>query len=434
MREDTLATSDRRVAYLVNAYPKVSHTFIRREILALEAQGWTVLRHAVRGSTDALPDATDRQEQARTRYLLGDGVRGLLTAGLAEFLHQPLPWLNTLRAALQRARGARRGRLYHLAYFLEGCRLARQLRADGCRHLHVHFATNSADVGLIACELAGASFSFTVHGPEEFDRPETLALAAKTRAARFVATVSQFGRSQMMRWVPLELWERLQVVRCGLDAAFTAAPLTPPPATPQLVCVGRLCEQKGQLLLLDAVAAVLASGRRMALVLAGDGEMRAEIEARVRALRLDDAVRITGWVGSEEVQRLILAARALVLPSFAEGLPIVLMEAMAMGRPVISTYVAGIPELVQDRSTGWLVPAGDVAALAQALCAALDSTPEELAAMGAAGRAQVLRLHTVEQQARELGQLFAACLTPAAQRASPAATPAPERLSGSGAS
>jgi glycosyltransferase involved in cell wall biosynthesis len=202
----------------------------------------------------------------------------------------------------------------------------------------------------------------------------------------------------------------LQVVRCGLDRSFFPEQLDAPPANAQLVCVGRLTEQKGQLLLLDAVAEVRRRGHAMQLVLAGDGELRPEIESRIAALGLREAVRITGWIDSAAVAKLIRASRALILPSFAEGLPVVLMEALALGRPVISTYVAGIPELVIPQENGWLVPAGDVASLADSIEELLSTPVDQLATMGRQGRARAQAMHDIHTQAGLLAGHFISCL------------------------
>src|SRR5439155_26884638 len=206
-----------------------------------------------------------------------------------------------------------------------------------------------------------------VHGPEEFDHPEALALDEKIEHAAFVVAVSSFGRSQLYRWCPPAQWGKIRVVHCGVDASFLGGDPVPVPDVPRVVCVGRLAEQKGQILLLRALAVLAAEGITCELVLAGDGPLRPAIEAETARLRLAGCVRITGWLDGAAVRREIESARGLVLPSFAEGLPVVLMEALALGRPVVSTFVAGIPELVRDGVHGWLVPAGDVDALAGAV-------------------------------------------------------------------
>jgi colanic acid/amylovoran biosynthesis glycosyltransferase len=198
----------------------------------------------------------------------------------------------------------------------------------------------------------------------------------------------------------------VQVVHCGIDPGFHAVAPRPSPSAPRLVCVGRLCEQKGQMLLVRAVQAVVAKGIPIHLVLAGDGEMRGEIEALIAANNLGSHISITGWINGDQVREEMLAARAMVLPSFAEGLPVVVMEAMALRRPVLTTYIAGIPELVQHGETGWLFPAGDVEALAAALEACLAAAPEQLEAMGEAGHQRVLARHAVDTEAAKLAHLM----------------------------
>jgi glycosyltransferase involved in cell wall biosynthesis len=297
---------------------------------------------------------------------------------------------------------------HHLVYLAEACRLVRWMDAGAIDHLHAHFGTNPAEVAMLARELGGPPYSFTVHGPEEFDSPVALGLGEKGRRAAFVVAVSSFGRSQLLRWLPAAAWPRVEVVHCGLEPAFHRDAPAEAQAAPRLVCVGRLCEQKGQLLLVEAARRVVAAGRPFELVLAGDGEMRAEVEARIAALGLGAHVRITGWIANDQVREEILAARALVLPSFAEGLPVVIMEAMALRRPAITTFVAGIPELVQDGVNGWLVPAGDVDALARAMLDCLAAPADVLARLGEAARTRVLARHDVDTEAAKLATLFAA--------------------------
>jgi glycosyltransferase involved in cell wall biosynthesis len=266
---------------------------------------------------------------------------------------------------------------------------------------------------MLCHRLGGPPFSMTVHGPEEFDRAAGIGLSQKIAAARFVVAISQFTRSQLFRHCPASMWDKIHVVHCGLDRQFLDAPATPLPEAPGLVCVGRLCEQKGQMLLLRAIAQLREEFPSLRLALAGDGPMRGELEAEIERLRLADAVRITGSIDAQRVQEEIQAARALVLPSFAEGLPVVLMEAMALGRPVVSTYVAGIPELVEHGRNGWLVPAGSVDRLVEALREVLAAPVEQLARMGQEGRRVVLERHDAAREAEKLGELFKGCGLPA---------------------
>ena len=404
------------IAYLINQYPKVSHSFIRREILALERQGFVVHRWASRGLDADCTDPSDLIERTRTRYLLASGPLGLLAALLSTVLTRPKAFLSTVKLALRCSRGSDRPWPVHLAYLAQACVALKWAREDGVTHVHAHFGTNPTEVAMLLTALGGPPVSFTVHGPEEFDKPQSLHLQRKIQHSAFVVAISSYGRSQIYRWAALADWPKVKVVHCALDAQFTDRVLQPATHLPRLVCVGRLCEQKGQLLLIHALQLLLKQGVACELVLAGDGEMRAEIEALIREGGLTERVRITGWIGGEQVAHELQAARALVLPSFAEGLPVVLMEAMSLGRPVISTFVAGIPELVRPGENGWLVPAGDVGALADAMRACLEATTEQLNAMGAAGRERVLQRHCADVEAAKLAAWFQPPASSADQR------------------
>jgi glycosyltransferase involved in cell wall biosynthesis len=276
----------------------------------------------------------------------------------------------------------------------------------GVRHIHAHFGTNSAEVVMLLKALGGPGYSFTVHGPEEFDKPEFIKLRDKVSHAAFVVAISSFGRSQLYRWINYQDWKKVQVVHCGLESAFHDVSPQPVTATPRLVCVGRLCEQKGQLLLVDAISRLAAKGIACELVLAGDGEMRPEIEALIKQHALASTIRITGWISSDQVREEILASRAMVLPSFAEGLPVVIMEAMALRRPVLTTYVAGIPELVHPGENGWLFPAGDVDELVKVLEDFLNTPTDVIEKMGQAAHERVLERHSIDVEAAKLAKLF----------------------------
>ena len=395
-----------RVAYLVNQYPMVSHVFIRREILALERKGIEVMRISLRGWDAKLVDEEDRLERARTRYVLRGGTTRLPLALTCMLFTRPVCFMKALVLAWGMAQHAERPLFVHLAYLAEACRIALWLRKAGVQHLHAHFGTNSAEVAMLVHVLDGPQWSFTVHGPKEFDKPQFIGLAEKLRRCTFVVAISSYGRSQLYRHMGYRHWPKVKVVHCGLESALYDAEKCSVPGARRLVCVGRLCEQKGQLLLLEAARRLAAQDIEFELVLAGDGDMREDIEIFVARHNLQRRVRITGWINGEQVRNEILAARALVLPSFAEGLPVVIMEAMALRRPIISTYVAGIPELVQPGEHGWLVPAGDVAALMHAMRACLDMPADVLAHMGDKANLRVSARHSVDVGAAKLAKLF----------------------------
>lgn len=393
-----------KIAYFVNQYPKVSHTFIRREILALERRGFEVLRVALRGWDEVLPDEEDQQEKQRTRYVLRRGARGLLTPLLRAMARCPRRFLAALGLALRMYRDSDRPLPYHFVYLAEACCVFFWLTEFGAKHVHAHFGTNSAEVALLVHALGGPPYSFTVHGPDEFLSP--MGLQRKIHHSSFAVAISSFGRSQLLIHASYEDWAKIEVVHCGLERAFYATDGAPIDAPPRLVCVGRLCEAKGQLLLVEAAARLKAKGIALELVLAGDGPMRGQIEEAVRAYQLETCVRITGWISSARVREEILAARALVLPTFAEGLPVVIMEAMALRRPVLTTYIAGIPELVRPGQTGWLFPAGSIDELASAMEDCLAKSPKELEALGNAGYDRVVARHSVDTEVAKLAMLF----------------------------
>jgi glycosyltransferase involved in cell wall biosynthesis len=395
-----------RIAYLINQYPKVSHSFIRREILALERHGFQVMRISLRGWADDLCDGDDISERKRTRYVLREGATALFVALMRMLLTRPARILRATELAWSMSRQGERPFPIHLVYLAEACRIARWLEESGSQHLHAHFGTNSAEVALLVHILTGLPWSFTVHGPEEFDKAPSLHLARKIMRCGFVVAISSYGRSQLYRLVEPRTWTKVHVVHCGVEPTFHSLAASPAPSARRLICVGRLCEQKGQLLLLEAAHRLAEQGVEFELVFAGDGEMRAGMEASIARNHLQNRVQILGWISGDQVREEVLAARALVLPSFAEGLPVVLMEAMALGRPVISTYVAGIPELVRPGEHGWLVPAGDVAALSEAMQACLEAPDDALERMGAKAREQALAQHDIDKEAEKLARLF----------------------------
>jgi glycosyltransferase involved in cell wall biosynthesis len=288
----------------------------------------------------------------------------------------------------------------------EACRLLTWLSESRVGHMHAHFGGNSAEVVLYTHLLSGLSYSFTVHGPDEFDGPSFIRLPEKIRSARFVIAISSFTRSQLFRLIDEAHWSKIKVIHCGLDKGYLDGSRPVAPNCKRLICVGRLCVQKGQLLLLSAAALLVREGVHFELVLVGDGEMRAEIEKSIAARGLSNVVRITGWLSNNQVRDEILAARALVVPSFAEGLPVAIMEAMALQRPVLATYISGIPELITNGKEGWLFPAGAVDELATAMRECLDASVSEIAHMGAQARERVLKLHDVQVEAKRLAELF----------------------------
>lgn len=408
------------IAYLVNQYPKVSHSFIRREIAGIEACGLPVARFSIRSKGSELVDEVDKLEQELTQVVLGIGKVGLLVALLRVAVTKPAHFLSTLWLMLQVGWNSERGILRHFAYLAEACVLLGWFSDLGIAHVHAHFGTNSTTVAMLCHALGGPPYSFTVHGPEEFDKAEAIALTEKIKRSAFVVGVSSFGKSQLYRWCEHEQWSKIHVVHCGVDDLFLTQAPTPIPDQPRLVCVGRLCEQKGHLILIEAASRLAAEGLPFKLILVGDGPLRTQIETQIAQRNLQDHIEITGWASNPEVQQQILASRAMVLPSFAEGLPVVIMEALALSRPVISTYIAGIPELVEPGVCGWLVPPGSVESLTEVMRKALQLPVEKLEQMGRVGALRVAKQHNAAIEASQLATLFRSSLEKSENQASDA--------------
>ncbi len=400
-----------KIAYLVNTYPRASQTFIRREIQAMERLGFHIHRFAMRPDRANLVEAADKAEDARTEHVLEMGRSSLITAALWGVRQRGA--FASLRLALQcGARGAgggdgTGGRLRHLVYWAEAAYVAQRCRVLNIGHLHAHFGTNSTTVAMLAQELGGPRYSFTVHGPEEFDAPRAYSLAEKIARCTFAVAISSFGRSQLYRWSDPALWPRLKVIHCGIDpAAFPDDPVPPPLGGPHLVAIGRMAGQKGLAVLIEAMAVARKRHPGLHLTLVGDGPLRPALQAQAAAAGLGSQVTFAGWLDDAGVRAALARSQALVLSSFAEGLPVVVMEAMAAGRPVIGTAIAGMPELVVQGETGWLVPAGDPIALAGAIHALATTPPKRLAEMSAAARARVLARHDIDDEASRLAALM----------------------------
>jgi glycosyltransferase involved in cell wall biosynthesis len=404
-----------KIAYLLNTYPKPSHTFIRREIAALERLGAQVHRFAMRDDASALVDTEDKAENARTEHVLKQGIRRLVLKAWLWVRRHPRQTLDAVRLALRcGANGAgggpgTGGRMRHMIYVLEAAFVAQRCAELGLTHIHAHFGTNSATVAMLAHRFGGPTYSFTVHGPEEFDAPRALSFPQKIAHAAFVVAISSFGRSQLYRWAAIGDWHKIKVVHCGIDVDRFSQTAPLPPGPIRLVAIGRLSEQKGFPLLIDAIGRAVKTIPDLHLSLVGDGELRGMIEQQISTLGLQHHVSILGWLDEPGVRRAIEKSHALVLPSFAEGLPMVVMEAMASARPIIATTINGVPELVTPNE-GWLVPAGDAAALADAISSLAQTPPQIATKMGQAAKLRAFERHDINTQAAKLFGLFATVL------------------------
>ncbi|SNS77827.1 glycosyltransferase [Tropicimonas sediminicola] len=396
-----------RLAYLTSEYPAVSHTFILREVLALRRLGFEVETCSIRRTDPALHHLgpQERQAAASTFYVLGAARSPLaLISAQLTALARPARWLRAAALAWRSRPPGLRAMLYQAFYLVEAAVLARHLRQRGITHLHCHFGHSACSVAMLASELSGIPYSFTLHGPTIFYAPKHWRIDEKIARARFVACISRFCRSQAMIFAAPEHWDRLKVIHCGVDPALYDTGARERTGK-RLLFVGRLAAVKGVPVLLEAFKAVAAQHPEAHLTLIGDGPERARLETEAEHLGVSRQVAFAGYRSQEEVAAALADADLFVLPSFAEGVPVVLMEAMAARLPVVATRVGGVQELVEDGVSGLAVTSGDADAFADALLRLLDD-PDRMRSMGEAGRAQVIDEFSTEREAERLAGLF----------------------------
>jgi glycosyltransferase involved in cell wall biosynthesis len=400
------------IAYLTNEYGRASDTFIRGEVDQLRKLGYEVHTFSPRrpGADEVVGEEVQRAQQT-TEYLLDPdsfkrNVGKMFLSALRYSVTSPGRMLEAVWLALQTCTPGVRAHIWQAAYLLEASLLADRMQAKGVDLLHNHMGTASAYVAMLASKLSGIPYSLTIHGSHIFFEPHRWKLGEKIEGSAFTACISDFGKSQCMIFTPFEEWDRLHVVRCGLDERFLEAEEIPLPEENRLVTVGRLTEEKGFPLLLEACAALAAEGLDFSLDIVGDGPMRPHLEALVAKHGLGDRVTLTGWKTTDEVREILLASRGFVLPSYAEGIPVVLMEALAMRRPAVCTKVGGVPELLHEGVSGWLVSPGAAEHLVEGLRKLLTADTETLTRMGRAGAERVQEMHSGSNEAEKLAELF----------------------------
>jgi len=387
-----------RIAYLTGTYPRATDTFIQREVAALRERGVFVQTFAVRRPDDnQIVGPEQAEEREKTSYLLPPNVLQLLWSHLILWLISPKNYFKAVFLALQTSQPGIKGLLYQIIYFLEAGLLAQKIRQLKIEHLHNHLGDSSCTVAMLAAALGDFSFSFTLHGPYIFYEPHRWAIGTKISQAKFVACISYFCRSQAMYFSPLPAWKKLSIVHCGVDLGlFKTAEHQG--RGHKLLCVGRLSAAKGFPILLESLATVKTFVPDVHLTIVGDGEDRKTLEDLSQQLGLEQQVSFVGYKSQAEVRECLYQSDVFVLPSFAEGVPVSLMEAMATGIPVVSTRIAGVSELVEDGINGYLVPPSDLTLLAEKVVSLLNSA-ELRNAFGKAGRAKVEQEFDLDQEA-----------------------------------
>jgi glycosyltransferase involved in cell wall biosynthesis len=421
-----------RVAYLTGEYPRVTDTFIQREIAALREHGATVQTFSVRSpkASQAL-NASQQAERDRTSYLLPPKPVELLVAHWLLLVAQPQRYLRAMALAWQTRQLGIRGTLYQFIYFLEAGLLAHRLHQQKIAHLHNHFGDSSCTVAMLASALGRFGYSFTLHGPGIFFEPHRWRLDEKIRRAKFVSCISHFCRSQAMIFAPLEAWPNLHIIHCGVDPQQFSLPpesgthSAEPNSIQRLLYVGRLAAAKGLPILLQSLSTLQATHPHLQLTVVGDGPDRAMLEAQAQSLKIASRVDFVGAQPPEQVRSYLQRADVFVMSSFAEGVPVVLMEAMMSGLPVVATQVAGVSELVEDGVNGFLVPPSDGVALSDRIQTLLDDAALRQR-LGEQGKLKVSQAFNIYQEAKKLYQLIESAIAEQAcpLSISPASSPA----------
>ena len=396
----------RPIAYLSSEYPGISHTFIFREICALRQQDIIVKTASILtpGNT-AIMTPEEQADAANTLYIKDCGLAKLVVAHAALKLTAFFPYMRMFSYALSLWSNGPVSLFKAMAYFAEAGVLVHWMRRESIRHVHVHFANPAATVALIGAASGLIEFSLSVHGPDEFYNINQDLIPEKVRKAAFARCISYYCRSQLERLTEYKDWGKFHIVRCGVDLTKYAPRPDPNNAVAQILCVGRLVPAKGQHLLVKACHALKERGVAFHLTLVGAGPDRDSLEALATSLGIKDAVTFTGPVGQGDIHAYYDKADIFALPSFAEGLPVVLMEAMAKGIPCVTTSITGIPELVHDGENGLLVAASDWEGLAERL-QQLIKDPALRRRLGMAAREIVERDYDVWRNCDGMGEVF----------------------------
>ncbi len=404
------------LAYLVSRYPAVSHTFILREVFELRRLGIQIEVASINALDRpfAALTAEEQAEAKRTFVVKQAGISGVLKAHLATLLGSPAAYLKSCWRALRMGSTDLRKVALCFFYFVEAVMVGHWMRALKLTHLHVHFATPAATVGVLVTKIFPYTLSITVHGPDEFYDVPGYLLPEKIEASRLLCTIGMFARSQLMKVSPVSEWDKIAVTPLGVDPdLFQPSPFREVPDPFEVLCVGRLVPAKGQHILLSAIRTLRKQGRTVRLRLVGDGPDRRMLEKAARDLGIEDDVRFEGAVNQDRIRDFYRSADAFALASFAEGIPVVLMESMAMQVPCVTTWITGVPELIRDGIDGLLVPPSDVEALAGAISLLMDDPALRLR-IGEAGRRRVIDKYHLRKNTEHLAEVFWAHLGEAA--------------------
>ena len=406
-----------RIAYLNSEYPSLSHTFIESEVRELRRLGVEIRTFSARSTNQNGRLSKAHEAAAAETFVLQSGLLSLLRETLIAALVSPLGFLRAIIHGQRLATPGVASRVRHLAYVVQGVRLAREMARDALQHVHVHMANNGAAIAMMACAYdRRRSYSLSIHGSDEFFHVDTCALGPKVANARFVRCISNFCRAQIMAWSHPSCWDRLHIVHCGVDPDLYKPSQAQRLGCLRLLTVGRLHPIKGYELLLRACALLAKEGLAWELNLVGDGPLLAHLQGLADLLGIQDRVIFSGAIGQDQIGAHFDRADVMVVSSFMEGIPVVLMEAMSKRLAVVTTQVGGIVELVRNGIDGIYASPGSVESLANAI-RPLAMQPSEAAKFGESARDRVIEDFSVAGLGRGMLKLFTDTLSPPAPAA-----------------
>lgn len=398
-----------RIAYLTGEYPRATDTFIQREVANLRSMGADVHTFSIRRTSDEhIVGEEQKTERDRTFYILPANIIKLVVAHLSLLFSSPKKYLQAIKLAWCTSQPGFRGAIYQFIYLLEAGIVASCVKQRKIEHLHNHIAEASGTVAMLASKMGNFSYSFTLHGPYIFFKPYQWRLDEKIKQALFVCCISNYARSQGMIFAPIEKWNRMHIIHCGVEPSLFAK-VSHQESGKRLLYVGRLAAAKGLPILLESLAILKIEYPDTLLTVVGDGSERTDLEQMTLELGLSQNVDFVGYKSQTEVREYLQQTDVFVMSSFAEGIPVVLMEAMAAGVPVVATQIAGISELVEHGVNGYLVPPGDSQVLAVRINELLENN-ELRAKFGTAGRVKVEKDFNIKHEAARLYQLMNSAL------------------------
>lgn len=398
-----------KIAYVMSRFPKVSETFILYEILELKKLGLDIDIFPILRERESVQHAEVESLLNRVHYtkLFSWSV---ISAQFYWFFRNPLVylalWFTVIIGHLSSPKMLSRA----LAVIPLGAYFAKKARELGIEHIHAHWATHPALMAYVIKSLTGISYSFTSHAHDIYVHQTFL--AEKLRNANWTVTISDYNRCFLTDLCGTEAMKNTSVLHCGVDSSvFKPAPTQPDNEVFTMVTIASLEEKKGHYYLIEALAQLKSKGFKFKSLLIGEGETRPEVEAQIAKHGLDDSVKLLGRQPRDQVQALLDKADALILPSIItakgkmEGIPVALMEALAMELPVIATRISGIPELIEDKVTGMLVPEKDAGAIAEAIQHLMEH-PEERIQLGKTGRERVIAEFDMQTNAERLYEMI----------------------------